>query len=336
MKELAPLNVALIGLGRAGQFQLESIRALPEVTLKYAIDTNLDRANEVASEFGCGAISSPEQAYSDDQVDAVIVATPTGEHYGQILASLNAGKAVFTEKPLGKGIEEIDACFQLADEKSTPLFVGFNRRFDPSHARVAREVAEGSIGQLQMLRLTSRDSPLPSIDYIKTSHGIFHDCIVHDLDMARFIAREDPIEVYSIGSNFNLDIEAIGDLDNVVVTLRFASGLLASIDVNRFSAYGYDQRIEAFGDRGMLQSENRLQDATLLSTEAGLRRPAIEFSFPQRYREAYLRELRSFARCVRQRDELPITYQDVRMSYLLSDLAERSFRERKPLPVPSQ
>lgn len=335
MKSHPPLNVALIGLGRAGQFQLESIRTLPEVVLRHAIDTNWERAKEIASEIGCNATRSPEEAYADPEVDAVIVATPTGEHYGQILASLNAGKAVFTEKPLGKGIEEIDECFRLAANKDLPLFVGFNRRFDPSHARVASEVSEGSIGKLQLLRLTSRDSPLPSIDYIRTSHGIFHDCIVHDLDMARFIAREDPIEVYSVGSNFNPDIEAIGDLDNVIVTLRFGSGLLASIDVNRFSAYGYDQRIEAFGDRGMVQSENRLQNTTLLSTGAGLQRPAIEYSFPQRYREAYRNELETFARCVRERSPLPISYEDVRMGYLLSDLAERSFREGKPLPVSS-
>jgi len=140
---------------------LESIRALPQVSFRYAVDTNSERVKEIASEFDCKAISSPEEAYSDPEIDAIIVATPTGEHYGQILASLEAGKAVLTEKPLGKGIEEIDECFQLAFAKGLPLFVVFNRCFDPSHARVAKEVREVSVGQLQLLRLTSRDSRRP-------------------------------------------------------------------------------------------------------------------------------------------------------------------------------
>jgi myo-inositol 2-dehydrogenase/D-chiro-inositol 1-dehydrogenase len=171
------------------------------------------------------------------------------------------------------------------------------------------------------------------MDYIKTSHGIFHDCIVHDLDMIRFISQEDPIEVYSLGSNFIPEIQAIDDLDNVLVSLRFASGLLASIDVNRFASYGYDQRIEAFGDKGMLQSENRYPQSTVLSSEAGVSRPPIEFSFPSRYREAYQRELETFRKCVVEGIPLPITYEDVRMSFVLSDLAERSYREGRPMRV---
>jgi myo-inositol 2-dehydrogenase/D-chiro-inositol 1-dehydrogenase len=327
------LRVALFGLGRAGKFQLESIRSNPGVSLIHVVDTNLGKAKAVANEFRCEYSHSVEEPLSNADIDAVIIATPTGEHFGQIVASLNAGKAVFTEKPLGNGLEEIDTCFQLAREKSLPLFVGFNRRFDPSHSSLAQSVRGGEIGAPQLVRITSRDSPLPSMDYIKTSHGIFHDCIVHDLDMIRFISQEDPIEVYSLGSNFIPEIQAIDDLDNVLVSLRFASGLLASIDVNRFASYGYDQRIEAFGDKGMLQSENRYPQSTVLSSEAGVSRPPIEFSFPSRYREAYQRELETFRKCVVEGIPLPITYEDVRMSFVLSDLAERSYREGRPMRV---
>ncbi len=329
------LRVALFGLGRAGKFQLESIRSNPGVSLIHVVDTDIEKAKVVANEFECQYSRSVEETLSNSDIDAVIIATPTGEHFGQIVASLNAGKAVFTEKPLGNGIEEIDTCFKLAREKELPLFVGFNRRFDPSHSSLARSVRRGEIGTPQLIRITSRDSPLPSMDYIKTSHGIFHDCIVHDLDMIRFISQEDPIEIYSVGSNFIPAIKAVDDLDNVLVSLRFSSGLLASIDVNRFASYGYDQRIEAFGGKGMLQSENRFPLSTVLSSEAGVSQPSIEFSFPSRYREAYQRELDTFRKCVIEDIPLPITYEDVRMSFVLSDLAERSYREGRPMRIGS-
>ncbi len=327
MTDTKKLRVALFGLGRAGQFQIQSIRLSPGVVLSHVVDVDGERARGVAEEFGCAFSDTTDAALADPEVDAVIVATPTGEHFGQIMAGLKAGKAVFTEKPLGNGLDEIDACFELAAEKGLPLFVGFNRRFDPSHSQLAERVRSGAIGSPQLLRLTSRDSPLPSMDYIRTSHGIFHDCIVHDLDMIRFIVGEDPVEVYSVGSNFNADIAALNDWDNVVVTLRFASGLLASIDVNRFAAYGYDQRIEAFGDQGMIQSENRSSESTVYSSGAGVTRPVIDFSFPTRYREAYHAELEVFRRCVVEEESVPITQEDVRMSYILSDLAERSCKE---------
>ena len=331
MKSSSQLNIALLGLGRAGQFQLNSIRSMAGATLRHAVDVNDQRATNIAAEFGCSHGTNPEAALADPEVNAVIVATPTGEHFGQIMAALKAGKAVFTEKPLGSGLKEIDECFRLAAEKNLPLFVGFNRRFDPSFSSLASRVQAGDIGTPQFLRVTSRDSPLPSTDYIRTSHGIFHDCIVHDLDMIRFITREDPIKVYSVGSNFVSEIKALDDLDNVLVTLTFASGLLASIDVNRFAAYGYDQRIEAFGSKGMLQAENRSPISTVLATAEGLRRPPIEHSFPSRYREAYRRELETFKDCVLVGTPVPITHEDVRASFLLCDLAERSYREGQPM-----
>jgi myo-inositol 2-dehydrogenase/D-chiro-inositol 1-dehydrogenase len=327
------LNIALLGLGRAGQFQLNSIRAIPNVTLKHAVDVDEERARIVAAEFVCSHSAAPDAALADPDVNAVIVATPTAEHFGQITAALDAGKPVFTEKPLGNGLDEIDTCFQRASDTGLPLFVGFNRRFDPTFSSVARRVQAGDIGAPQMLRVTSRDSPLPGVDYLRTSHGIFHDCIVHDLDMIRFITRENPVEIYSIGSNFISEIQALDDLDNVMVILKFASGILASIDVNRFSAYGYDQRIEAFGNKGMLQAENRSPESTVIATGEGFQRPPIEYSFPTRHREAYRLELEAFAECVLDGEPLPITHEDVRMSFILCELAERSYREGKPLKL---
>jgi len=326
-------RLALVGLGRAGQFHLQSIRQLAELELGYVVDADQGLAEQIATAHGCPGSNDFSLALRDPTLHGVIIATPTGAHYSQILQALEAGKAVFTEKPLGETLEQIRKCYALAEKVERPLMVGFNRRFDPTFSSLATQVVAGSIGRPMMVRITSRDSPLPTLEYLKTSHGIFHDCIVHDLDILRFITREDPVEIYAVGSNFVPEIEAIKDLDNVIVTLKYKSGLLATIDVNRLATYGYDQRIEAFGDKGMLQAENRSATSTVLSNAEGVGRPKIEHSFPSRYREAYVEELRAFAKTLKEPSKCPITEEDVRTSHQLCDAAEQSYREQKPIKI---
>ncbi|MAD24667.1 MAG: hypothetical protein CMO44_10905 [Verrucomicrobiales bacterium] len=334
MDSLKKLNIALFGLGRAGKFHIQSIQSIPELNLKCVMDLDELLAQQVAKDLECDYSTNIDEPVARSDIDAVIIATPTNEHHKQIEASLKANKPVFSEKPLGNSLNEIDSCFELAEKSDLPLFVGFNRRFDPSFSSLASEVKDSKIGQLQMLRVTSRDSPLPNMDYISKSNGIFHDCIVHDFDMLRFITGKDPVEIYTLGSSFVEEIRMLNDLDNVLVTLKYDDGMIASIDVNRFASYGYDQRIEVFGTKGMLQAENRLPITTLLSNNTGLLKPKIDHSFPTRYREAYQRELEAFKDCVLQGAPSPITHQDVRMSFILSELGEKSYNENKPLSVP--
>jgi myo-inositol 2-dehydrogenase/D-chiro-inositol 1-dehydrogenase len=327
------LRLALFGLGRAGRFHLQSMRSLPDVQLRAVWDIDRQRQAEVAAEFGCMSAEQREQVLDDPHVDAVIVATPTETHFDDVVAALSAGKAVLSEKPLGVDLEQIDRCYELARSQGRPLMTAFQRRFDPSFAALVDAVHAGRIGQLQFLRSVSRDNPVPSIEYIRTSHGIFHDCIVHDLDMIVHIAREIPSHVCAFGSSFIPEIGGLGDWDNVAVNLRFPSGVIATIDVNRKSIYGYDQRIEAFGSGGMLQADNPYRNTVLHATETALARSPIEFSFPTRYREAYLRELICFAECVRDGREAPVTHEQVRWNFRLADAAERSARERRVVAV---
>ena len=336
MDLLEKLNIALFGLGRAGKFHIQSIQSIPELNLKCVMDLDESVAKRVAKDLECDYSTNIDDPLGQSDIDAVIIATPTNEHHKQIEATLKANKPVFSEKPLGNSLTEIDSCFELAEKTDLPLFVGFNRRFDPSFSSLASEVKASKVGQLQMLRVTSRDSPLPTMDYISKSNGIFHDCIVHDFDMLRFITGKDPVEIYTLGSSFVEEIRALNDLDNVLVALKYDNGMIASIDVNRFASYGYDQRIEVFGSKGMLQAENRLPITTLLSNNDGLLKPKIEHSFPTRYREAYQRELEAFRDCILQGAPTPITHQDVRMSFILSELGERSYTENKPLSVPNK
>ncbi len=330
---MAKLNIALVGLGRAGRFHLQSLGTSARARLTHVVDVDGARAAEVAAEWECEGATTPQAAFADPRVDAVIVASPTQTHRQLVQAALRAGKAVLAEKPLGVDLAEIDACYGLAAERELPLFLAFNRRFDPSFAELIRGVHAGAVGPVQLLRTTSRDSPLPSVEYIRTSGGIFHDCIVHDLDLIRHIARENPVEVFAFGSSFIPEIRALGDLDTVLVLCRFASGALASIDISRQSAYGYDQRVEVFGPKGMLRAENRAPTSTELSTALDTRHPPIEYSFPTRYREAYLAELEAFLDCALDGSPVPVTHDDVCWSFTLAEAAERSCREARPVEV---
>jgi len=326
-------KLALFGLGRAGQFHLQSIRALSQVRLKYLFDVDASRGPALAEEMNCQFTTDPHEIYADPEVEAVIVATPTQTHYGYVTSSLAAGKHVLAEKPLGVTLDEIDRCYELAAAAQRVLFIAFNRRFDPSFASLVQRVHQGEIGETQIIRTTSRDNPCPSLDYIKTSCGIFHDCIVHDLDMVCFIQPETPAEVFAWGSTFMAPIREVGDLDTVIVALRFPSGTLATIDISRKSVYGYDQRVEVFGSKGMLEARNRLSDTTVLATEAGLRQATVQFSFPTRYREAYLIELEQFVQCARLNRPAPLTHRQVRLSHLLADAAEESHRTGRAVAV---
>ncbi len=324
-----PLRICLIGLGRAGNFHLQSLRMMDEAVVSCVYDPEQAKAQSVADRLGCAVAASNAEAIGRDHVDAVIVATPTDFHFDNVQLSLEARKPTLTEKPLGRHLREIDDCFRKANDCDTPLFVAFQRRFDPCFGSLISQVREGGIGQLQFVRSVSRDNPVPSIEYIRTSGGIFHDCMVHDLDMVYHIVGEVPTHLSSFGSSFLPGVAAAGDFDNVVASLMFPSGITATIDINRKSVFGYDQRIEAFGDAGMLQADNYHKTSLSQAGEGGFQRPPVDYSFPTRYREAYLSELRCFVRCARRQEEVPITHQDVRINHLLASGLEVAAKEKR-------
>lgn len=324
-----PIKIALLGLGRAGHFHLQSLRLMDDARVASVFDIDQSKAQSIAQQHDCLAAETVEQAIQTPGVDAVIVATPTDLHKEYVLQALDAAKSVLTEKPLGRHLHEIDECFQKAVSVSKPLFVAFQRRFDPAFASLVEAVRRGNVGQLQFVRSVSRDNPVPASDYIRISGGIFHDCMVHDLDMVSHIVGEVPTHLGSFGSSFISDIGELGDYDNVVATLSFPSGIQASIDINRKSVYGYDQRIEAFGSEGMLQADNYHNTSLSQAGAKGFTRPPVDFSFPTRYREAYRLELECFVRCARGAEAVPITYEDVRINHLLASGLEIAAKERR-------
>lgn len=254
--EKRQIGVALCGFGRAGQIHFNGLRVSHRCVLKYVVDQVEDtqvseRIRSILTTYNMDSITKlvgideyQSVVLKDPEVHAVVVATPTFTHEDYVRKALEAGKAVFCEKPIAADMKAIASCYDAAARANLPLFCAFNRRFDPGMAKVQQQVREGKIGQIYQIKTTSRDSPRPSIDYIKISHGMYHDCAVHDIDMVCWVVGEEPVGVLAQGVTFDPEIKAVGDVDTIAIILKFPSGVLATIDLSRHSSYGYDQRLE--------------------------------------------------------------------------------------------
>jgi len=331
-----PVNIAIIGLGRAGSIHLANVIANPRVNLKYIVESNRDiwESTKVRWNLTNTVILHPQdinQVYEDQSVQACLVATPTFTHEEYILGSLEAGKAVFSEKPISQDPEGTQRCYKKSFEVGKPLFCAFNRRFDPSFASVKARVQEGVLGHVQRIKTVSRDSPLPSLDYLKISGGIFHDCAVHDIDMITWILGEYPTQVYS-SANANIpEIAAINDWDNVAITLTFKSGTIGMIDICRFANYGYDQRLEVFGHQGMLHVLNDTPNKEVFSTEVGSSQIPMYYSFPSRHADGYNRELNHFLDVVQSGVPMSVTDRMTAAVSKIADACEESAKTGQPV-----
>jgi len=233
----------------------------------------------------------------------------------------------FVKKPISLNIQESDECYELAKSKGVHLLVAFQRRYDPSFVRLKEIVENRSIGTLQKVRTVSRDNPVPSIEYLKTSGGIYHDCLSHDIDLIRWVTGMEPFEVFSYATNFIDEIKGIDDFDNVDCILKFENGIIATIDVSRKSVYGYDQRLTCLGDKGIVTTENEQPTSTVLGTVDGFHSDPHHFSFPTRYKEAYTREIEHYIDLVLGLETVPkLTHRDVHNNAIIADALEESAR----------
>ncbi|WP_346768943.1 inositol 2-dehydrogenase [Crystallibacter degradans] len=296
-----PLRLGLIGSGRIGAVHAASLAAHPGVDFAWVADPFIESARGLAAMYGATATESVEQVLEDRSVDGVILCSPTPTHVDLILAAAERDVAVLCEKPVDLDLERARSCQRAVAGAARPIMIGFNRRFDPSFAAVRRRVDAGEIGRLEQLAITCRDpEPAPEA-YIRTSGGIFRDMTIHDFDMARFFLP-DIVQVSAHGSNlFNGYIRDAGDYDSAVVVLIGAGGEQVTITNSRHSAYGYDQRLEAFGAGGMLSAENFRPTSVRSYSSAGTEQAdAYEPFFLERYAAAYRAELEHFLRCIRE------------------------------------
>ena len=323
-----PIRFGLIGTGRIGQVHAKSIAALPNATLSWIADPFVDGAHSLAEQYGGTVTQSPEALIASGEIDVVLIASPTPTHVDLIEASVKAGLPVMCEKPIDLDIARVDALRPLVADTGVPVVLGFNRRFDPHFASARARVEAGEIGDLEQLIIISRDPAAPPADYVKVSGGIFRDMTIHDFDMARFFLG-DIVEVTATGAQlFDPGAREYGDFDSAVTTLRAASGATAAIINSRHSAVGYDQRIEAFGAKGMLQVANAPTSLVSLSTaDAVEARPKYENFFLERYADAFTNELQEFIKLARGEESTSPTFEDGRAALILADAAQRSATE---------
>ena len=266
----------------------------------------------------------------NDEINAVIISSPTSLHSEHIIQAADAGKAIFCEKPIDLSLERVKKIHTLVKELKIPFMVGFNRRYDPSLMKVKSDIKNGIIGKPQIIKITSRDPEPPSIDYIKTSGGIFLDMAIHDFDIACFLNEQKVISVYSSGTVFgDSEIKELGDFDTAITTINFENGSMASIDNSRKSAYGYDQRLEVFGDLGLSASENKLTDSHYFADSNGFHSsPPLGF-FIERYSDSYLFILKKFIYCLLENKEIPNNSMVGLNALAISLAAKKSIEENR-------
>ena len=294
--ERSPFNIALIGAGRIGSVHARNIVDHPESALRYVVDLDGARAEELARSTGARAV--PEtKALGDAEIDAVVVASSTSSHPELIERSMAAGKAVFCEKPIDVSIERVRSCLATIEGRTEPLLVAFNRRFDPAVVELRRRIDRGAIGDVELVTIISKDPIPPPLDYVRSSGGLFRDMTLHDFDMARFLLGEEPSRVTaSAAALTDAGLAEADDHDTASVTLQCPSGRLAVITNSRRSSAGYDQRLEVHGSQGMLRTENVARTSLVQESDDGVLRSAPLHFFIERYHESYRNEWNHFVR----------------------------------------
>ena len=329
------LNFALFGAGRIGAMHGANIAHNPGSRLHSVYDVQTTLAERVAAAHGAKVAASPAEAMADPSVDAVLIASSTSTHIELLTAAVKAGKPVLCEKPIDLDIARVEQCKRDIAGSDVPVQLGFNRRYDATLRAMHDAVRRGEIGQLQLLVLTSRDADIAPMEYMKVSGGIFRDCTIHDFDYARYVLGEDPVEVFATGSVLiEPDLASYGDVDTAMVVLKAPSGALVHINNSRRAVYGFDQRIEAFGSKGMIQSENfhatHLRRWTPISTNS-YDKP-VHF-FMQRYAEAYVQELNEFIALIHNKTAPAASFEDGRRALIIADAATESLRSGRTVRI---
>lgn len=316
------LTFALIGAGRIGNVHASSVFGHPGARLGVVVDPVPGAAERLAEPFG-GRSATDVAAAFDDGVDAVIVGSPTPFHVDHILAAVDAGKAVLVEKPVDLDIARVDECIDAVRGSEHRIMVGFNRRFDPGVAEVLERVRQGEIGTVRQLTIISRDPAPPPLAYIAHSGGMFRDMSIHDFDLARAILG-DFVEIEAFGQRSDPSLEEYGDVDAAVTMLRTADGSIATVVNSRYCAAGYDQRLEAFGALGSLETANHRETSVVLNSGAGSTSGPYQNFFLARYAQAYRAELDHFITSVESGAAPQPGLHDGRAALVLADAATLS------------
>ncbi len=329
------LGVCLIGAGRIGAVHAQNVGRLSSARLVVVADVDVSKAHRLADPFGAAVVGSPAEAIRYPGVEAVVVASPTNTHVDVIRASAEAGRAIFCEKPIDLELERVDEALAGVAQAGVPFFVGFNRRFDPGFRKIKADVARGRIGSVETLSIVSRDPEPPPAAYVRVSGGLFKDMMIHDFDMACWILGDQPVEVYASASALvSEEIGALGDVDTAMVVMRMPSGALCHIGNSRRACYGYDQRLEVFGSRGMLRAENPPRTQISHHGSDGVWSEKPPHFFLERYEDAYRKEMEVFVEGVLRGDDRSFVGAGAgRSALVLAQAAMRSLEEHRAVSV---
>ena len=328
------IRILIIGLGRIGKIHLGNLQAIDEVEIVGICDPT-DEAKVFSNKAG---LTFYQKDFTDVagevQADAIVICSPTNTHANYVSIAAKKGIDVFCEKPLDLSLEKVKEVLKTVNESKIKLMLGFNRRFDSEFQSVKEKIVKGHIGDIHIIKITSRDPSPPPINYIKSSGGMFLDMTIHDFDIIRYLTNKEIVEVYAKGDALvNPEIAKAGDIDTAIINLTFEDGSMAVIDNCRKAVYGYDQRVEVFGSKGMVQSKNKFDKYTITYGEKGVTSPLPQHFFLERYADAYKKEIDHFIDCIRHKKTPEVSGFDGLMSLVLGLCAKESLNCNKPVLV---
>ena len=325
------LNVALLGFGRIGQMHANNINKHKDLKLLYVYEKIIKLSYKAKKLYSCKIETNYNKIFKDKTVDIIFISSPTNTHIKFIEEGIKYKKIVFCEKPLDLNIDKIIKTFKKIKKNKTKIQLGFNRRYDPGHFSIKKDLDKNKIGRLEKIIITSRDPAPPPVSYLKISGGIFRDMMIHDFDLCRFYLGNDEIkEIYASTSTFTPLYKKINDHELAVVLMKSKKGVLCTITNSRHCSFGYDQRVELFGKKGMLISGNKKINEPELhnSTSTSIKKPFLNF-FIDRYKEAYNLQLNELVLLEREKMKPRSTFEDGLVALKLANAAYKSLKLKK-------
>ena len=326
------INIALFGLGRIGQMHAENLINHPQFYLKYIFDIDKNLTEKLSKKYNCISIKNPNIAFRDKNIKSIFIATSTKTHLRFIEEGVKNKKVIFCEKPLDLDLKKINQSKKKLAKLNPKIQMGFNRRYDPAHNSLKEKLIKNKIGKLEKIIITSRDPAPPPLSYLKVSGGIFKDMMIHDFDLARYYAGSDEFEsIFATGKYFSdKKYKKVKDLELATVVMKTKKGVQCIITNSRHCSFGYDQRIELFGSKGMMISDNQRDlETSIYSKNSTNNKSLFKTFFIERYSEAYRIQLDDLVKLCKKSVKPIATFEDGRKSLILAETAKKSLKTKK-------
>jgi len=327
------IKFAQFGAGFIGKIHGANIAKHPKSGLAYIYDVNMSAAEQLAAQLGSKVAASPEEIWASD-VDAVLIASSTNTHADLLSSAIEAGKPIYCEKPIDLDIDRVKAVVQQAQQTNLPILVGFSRRYDANHLGIRKALHDGEIGKLEMMHITARDPKPPALSYVKVSGGQYRDQTIHFFDMLRWLAGEDPVEVYATGAALvDPAIGEAGDVDTSMLILKFASGAMCHINCSRRADYGYDERVELFGSKGMALSRRKPRREVTFYKGESVISDGLHPGWFERMEPTFYQALDAFIKKVEGEETEYPTLMDGLKAQMIAEAAVESLQTNMPVKI---